>query len=204
MPDEQMTSPPAVTPPLPSVAPATDKPKWWRNPKIRTAIVVAGVVLAIVRIATAEKRQEHRADTAAHKEVATYAVGDCVTIGRTQGEKSDNISHADCAQDLSYTVGVKPAPGQTCPGTSYSAYTWTLHDSSTATLCLAANFTIGRCYRLSDDNHSLIEPADCTDPASFKVAQRLNDSTDATQCPPETTHIIYPQPSRVYCMEPPA
>ncbi|WP_157897160.1 LppU/SCO3897 family protein [Mycobacteroides salmoniphilum] len=205
MSEEQNTAPTAAagTPPAP-VAPTTaPKPKWWRNPKVRTAIVVAGAILLIVgKLATAEKRQEHRADADARHEVATYAVGDCVTFGPTKGEKFD-ISHTDCAKDISYTVGAKPAPGQACPGTSYSEYTWTLHDNTTEKLCLASNLATGHCYRLPVDTHSFIETTECTDPAGYKVAQRLENSADAAQCPPEVKkYIDYPQPSWIYCLAP--
>jgi hypothetical protein len=194
MTDQQVPIPTAPTPPAPA------KPRWWRNKKIRLAISLTGVALIILaRFSLAEKRETRNATTDAQKEISSYLVGDCVSLGAT----AENVHRTDCTTDPSFTVGAAFTTDTPCTNDNYIGYAWTLDHRTIGRLCLVENLTAGHCYRPNPAGND-IEQIDCTtaDDKAYEVVQRL-DTDDPAQCAPNTNAEHYPAPARTYCLAPP-
>ncbi|MBU8824539.1 LppU/SCO3897 family protein [Mycolicibacterium goodii] len=176
--------------------------RWWRRRNVRIAFVVLGTALIILaKFSLAEKSQERRAASEARHEISSFSVGDCVTISPSGRDKNEDIQHSSCTTDPSYTVGAVNETDQRCANQNYVAYTWSVNEADTVgRLCLVENLTVGHCYH-QQPGSDLLEQIDCAtnDDTAYRVVQRF-DTTDATQCPPDTNAYDYPAPARTYCL----
>jgi hypothetical protein len=197
MTDQQFpTPPPTSTPQVPAA-----NPRWWRNRKIRLAIAITGVAMIILaRYSLAEKRGEQDATAEARQDIASYLVGDCVTLG-TAG---DDVQRTDCSTDPSFTVGAALDTDRPCASINYIEYNWSVDNTTIGRLCLAENLTAGQCYQPNSTGRTL-EQIDCTtaDDKAYKVIERL-DADNPALCPANTTAYNYPTPARTYCLSSPS
>jgi hypothetical protein len=131
-------------------------------------------------------------------------VGQCIAAYNFR-EHNKSPKAKDCsAPDSIFEVVTKGGPASKCPDgkTDDSDYAF-LRDGST-TLCFVLNFIQGRCYTAAGDDHgSLFAPTDCDGTAPrFKVASRVDGSSDTESCPAGTKEIAYQNPARLYCLQP--
>lgn len=134
----------------------------------------------------------------------TPNVGQCIAASNFR-EHTRNPKALDCSEpDAIFEVVTKGDPSSTCPDgkTEKSDYAF-LRDGST-TLCFILNFVQGRCYTAAGDTQGpLFAPTDCDGSAPhFKVASRVDGSSDTASCPPGTKEIAYQNPARLYCLQP--
>ena len=111
----------------------------------------------------------------------------------------------DCSEpDSIFEVVTKGGPSSKCPDgkTDDSDYAF-LRDGST-TLCFILNFVQGRCYTAAGEaDGPRFAPTDCDGSAPrFKVASRVDGSSDTESCPAGTKEIAYQNPARLYCLQP--
>jgi hypothetical protein len=84
--------------------------------------------------------------------------------------------------------------------TDYTTLFW-----DNATMCFAANLLEANCYvvNTTDTSEAPFIAEGCNDQrATIKVIQRFEGTTDVARCPTGTKPISYPQPARLYCIEP--
>ncbi|WAJ44901.1 hypothetical protein OK015_28100 [Mycobacterium sp. Aquia_216] len=115
-----------------------------------------------------------------------------------------NRSPTDCADpNATYQLVARGGPTATCPDGRREDSVYEVFSNESSTLCFAANLKQGQCYMKMDDGKSKkLTPADCDDRrfAQVKVVQRIDGSTDKTQCPADAKGVSYPVPPRVYCV----
>jgi hypothetical protein len=194
--------PPYPPPPYypPYVAPTR------RAGKSSTVLIIIGAVLLAfgilsnaVRVAgdMGRKSRTSAADT-------SIQVGECIPqkayLARSFGSRPEN----DCADPANIDELVYKSDSRTtCPDgkREHSAYDW-YADGSTI-LCFVMNLKQGKCYLVEGEIQSpRLSLSDCNDdrPGVFTVVQRIEGSTDKTQCPTGTNAIAYTSPPRVYCL----
>jgi hypothetical protein len=134
----------------------------------------------------------------------SLTVGQCVAddeFGQGAPEPID-CSNSIATMELASRGGANAdcPDGKGRDDTDYTTLFW-----EDATMCFAANLIERNCYAVNMESTSeapFIFEA-CNDPrATIKVVQRFDGTTDAAQCPTGTKPIAYPQPARLYCIEP--
>lgn len=169
--------------------------KFWMS-----ALTVLGIgLLAIGKFDGATHSLQRLTSADAKRQVATYSIGDCVTLAGSGAEPE--ISKASCGTDPSYTVGSIVQADAACPDPNYTRYLWAVGDKTIGTLCLAHNLLVDHCYQPGTGGKTL-EVVQCTvvTEKGEKVVERLDNVSDVTQCPPNTTAFAYPTPTRTYCV----
>jgi uncharacterized membrane protein YfbV (UPF0208 family) len=115
-----------------------------------------------------------------------------------------NRSPTDCADPkATYQLVAQGGPTATCPDGQREDSLYEVFTNDSSTLCFAANLKQGQCYMKMDDGKSKkLTPVDCDDLrfAQIRVVQRIDGSTDKTQCPADAKGVSYPIPPRVYCV----
>jgi hypothetical protein len=173
---------------------------------IRRRAVAAGVLgvgsVIVAALATAACDLQRSTGSDAAQQTTIYTIGDCVTL-TVSGSGDPNISKADCGVDPSYTVGAVVQADAACSSPNYERYLLTVNSTTIGSLCLAENLTVGHCYQLDPTGRTL-KLVDCAVAGKGdEVAERLDNISDATQCPPNTTSYSYPTPARTYCLTTP-
>jgi hypothetical protein len=187
----------AVTTGSPDSPPA--RPAKWAT----TLIVLGAVLLTLGALGIAgnlvrlNKRSLFDTDK-------SMPVGQCIDQNAFLARSFSSSPANDCANPANtYQLAFKGGPSATCPDgkRDYSAYSRYTDDSTI--LCFALNLKQGRCYQLTNGAENLtMRPGDCGEPqpGQDRVVQRIDGSTDITQCPPGDKAIAYPAPPRVYCL----
>jgi hypothetical protein len=161
------------------------------------SLLLAGGLLGIIGGATDLAKQDRTT-------AQSPAVGQCIGAYNFREHTADPKAQ-DCAKpDSIFEVVAKGDASSTCPDGKRedSDYAF-LRDGST-TLCFVLNFVQDRCYTASGDAHNpLFAATDCDGPSPrFKVASRVDGSSDTELCPSGTKAIAYQVPARLYCLQP--
>ncbi len=127
------------------------------------------------------------------------AVGDCFTneILDKQRWKSKSCGNPDAV--LEYAA--KADAGGNCPDGKLdtSSYLSVEHDGSRR--CFIPNLLVSHCYS-SDHNGETIRAVSCGAGGSVvRITTRLDNTVDASACPPGARTVTFPQPRRTYCSE---
>ena len=168
----------------------------------RVGAIVAVIVVVIgVRIAFTELRQNDAVDPG-------VAVGDCVTVTNASATDTETET-VDCSDPTGVYEVASTGDGTTdCPTEDYTTFTLTA-GNETSVVCLAANFTEGQCYDGLTGVYSTFTQVDCGSfDAQAKVALRAEGQADESLCEPYADtlllSVVYPQPSRTYCLVDPS
>jgi hypothetical protein len=175
----------------------TQERRTWR---LRILVgISAGLLAAGAAVITAHRLQR-LTNAPVEQQIATYSIGDCVTLTAT-ASGGPHIAKSGCGADPSYTVGSIARADAACPGPTYMRYAWTDADTTVGALCLAQNLRVGHCYQPGPIG-AVLDLVDCAAVTSNgdRVTQRLDNVSDVTQCPPNTTAYAYPVPARTYCL----
>ncbi len=170
----------------------TGKP-WWQR-------ILKRLGIAIIAFIAITAFQAWRAHDNAAKQLAKYAVGDCLTLAKHGINVED--AKADCQQDPSYTVASRTDGDGTCPNDNYVTYEVTSGGDSAGQLCLVENMVAGHCYQ-TDLVSNVTELVDCANGSmitpTVEVLSRQDNS--AATCEHDQTAITYPEPApgRTYC-----
>jgi hypothetical protein len=195
-------------PPPPGHWPRLQRPKPRGTWLIVTGAVILGLSLlgGVVRAAESSNMSGSSTDSDLGRLDAdnSLTVGQCVAddeFGQGAPEPID-CSNSIATMELASRGGANAdcPDGKGRDDTDYTTLFW-----EDATMCFAANLIERNCYAVNMENTSeapFIFEA-CNDPrATIKVVQRFDGTTDAAQCPTGTKPIAYPQPARLYCIEP--
>ena len=174
-----------------------------------TLIVIGSVVLAIGglgilgNIAYAASQRSHAKSQTGPS--AAPQIGQCFTDWDVMGQFNKGSTPTDC-NDPKATEELVSIGGstETCPDGRRESSVYDVYFNEQSTLCFAANLKEGQCYmKMDDGKQTHLTPIPCDDPryAQIKVLQRINGSTDTSQCPPGSKGISYPAPARTYCIE---
>jgi hypothetical protein len=161
-----------------------------------------GLLILVAIVGSTAYRLHNSAAAPPTRQTATYRVGECVTLS-AGGSGELAITKVDCRTDPSYTVGTIATPGAACPSPTYLRYVWATADAPVGALCLADNLRAGHCYQL--EPAGVLDPVDCARSrvSGSEVARRLDNVSDVTMCPQNTTAYAYPIPARTYCLAAP-
>jgi len=136
--------------------------------------------------------------------------GQCVT---TSDYEKFNFTSTSCeSSDAVYELAGETSKGLCPDGKApsegpYFYATSNQDDPEAASLCFALNLHEGDCYALDLTGKSVrnIECAQAPAIANshtgvFKVAQRVDDSTDESACATAAKAMVFTSPKRVYCL----
>ncbi|CQD21918.1 hypothetical protein BN1232_05423 [Mycobacterium lentiflavum] len=188
-------------PPPPGYPPYGAPPR--RASGASTALITIGAVVLVLGIvgdfanaaSRLAKRQEH----------SSMQVGECITQMSYRAQAFKASPGNDCADPVNtYLLAAKGGPSAPCPdgkreGSIYDRYT----DSSTI-LCFALNLKQGHCYLVSGERDSpKLTLGDCNDHESgvMRVIQRIDGTSNSSDCPSGLNGVSYPTPPVVYCLE---
>lgn len=194
-------------PPYPGYPPAV--PPRPTAGKSATTLITIGIVLLglgglnlFFHAARAVSSQAERSRN------TSMQVGECVNESTFKAEHFASRPDNDCANPAAvYELAFKGGPSATCPDgkRDHSVYDRFTDDDSI--LCFAFNLKEGQCYRVPSldaaDTDMTMRLDDCqphSGAPQVKVVQRIDGSTDKTQCPQGSKGIGYPVPARVYCL----
>jgi hypothetical protein len=142
---------------------------------------------------------------AEHQEHTSMRVGECITQTSYRSESFTSSPGNDCENPVNtYLLAAKGGSSESCPdgkrdGSIYDRYT----DSSTI-LCFALNLKQGQCYLVSGERDSpKLSLGDCNDHQSgvMRVVQRIDGTTNSSDCPAGVNGVSYPTPPVVYCLQ---
>jgi hypothetical protein len=132
------------------------------------------------------------------------AVGDCISESDYKADHFDSHPSTGCTDPTAtYELAFKGGASDSCPDGKREHSIYERASNHSTTLCFIINLQQGRCYLFISDGATVsLKPGDCGDPnkVQVKVAQRIDGSTDTTQCAPGDRGIAYPVPARVYCL----
>lgn len=190
---------------------AVGLPPRPRTPKSGTALIIIGIVLLALGAlgilgqmadVTSNHGRASRTTGQSSPSTAGPEIGQCFSEFEV-GMGSLNRP-TDCADSVAtYELAAKGGPATTCPDGKRDDSVYSRLTNESHTLCFAANLQQGQCYLRTDERKTATwTPVDCTETrfARFKVVQRVDGSTDKTQCPPGTRANAYPKPARLYCL----
>ena len=165
-------------------------------------ITIGGVVLALGIVGNLAAGASRLAK---HQQHTSMRVGECITQMCYRSELFNSSPNNDCANPTNtYQLAARGGSSASCPdgkrdGSIYDRYT----DNSTI-LCFALNLKQNLCYELGPDpDHLTMDLGACHDTATrqIRVVQRIDDSTNTSDCPEGVKGISYPTPPVVYCLE---
>ncbi|CQD05065.1 hypothetical protein BN000_00981 [Mycobacterium europaeum] len=192
-------------PPFPGYPPAVP-PRRPTSKSATTLITVGAVLLGLgglnifFHAARAVSSQAERARN------TSMRVGECVNESTFKAEHFTSGPENNCANPSAvYELAFKGGPSATCPDgkRDHSLYDRFTDDDSI--LCFAFNLKEGQCYQMPSPGAAdmTMRLGDCQSHSGalqVKVVQRIDGSTDKTQCPPGDKAVSYPVPARVYCL----
>lgn len=192
-------------PAYPGYPPAV--PPRPRTSKSATTLITVGAVLLglgglniLLNVPRAVSREGERARN------TSMQVGECITESTFKAERFSSRPDNDCANPSAvYELAFKGGPSAACPDgkRDHSVYDRFTDDDSI--LCFALNLKEGQCYQIQNPGapDMTMRLGNCqshTGVPQVKVAQRIDGSTDKTQCPQGSKAESYPEPARVYCL----
>lgn len=187
-------------PPYPGYPPAV--PPRPRTSKSATTLITVGAVLLglgglNIFLSGARALSEHRGDP-------LLQVGDCISENDYTAHHFDARPSSSCTDPAAtYELAFKGDASASCPDGRREHSIYERASNHSTTLCFMINLQQGRCYLFISDGEAVsLRPGDCDNPnrIQVKVAQRIDGSTDKTQCPPGEKGVSYPEPARVYCL----
>ncbi|OCB38476.1 hypothetical protein A5676_15460 [Mycobacterium malmoense] len=187
-------------PPYPGYPPAV--PPRRPTSKSATALITIGAVLLglgglNIFFHAARALSGHRGDS-------LLQVGDCISENDYRANRFDARPSSGCTDPAAtYELAFKGDASASCPDGKREHSIYERASNHSTTLCFMINLQQGRCYLfISDGDAVSLRPGDCDNPnrIQVKVAQRIDGSTDKTQCPPGDKGVSYPEPARVYCL----
>jgi hypothetical protein len=197
--------PPAPPPGYPSPYPVPPYAGYQPLPRARksgTALIITGVVLLVLgalgilgQMAEVTSRQTGN---------PSLRVGDCISESDYKARAFNSDPNSGCTDPAAtYELAFKGGASDSCPDgkRAHSVYDRFTDDSTI--LCFALNLRKGQCYQMISDGETMtMRLGDCSQSGrpQLRIAQRIDGSTDKTQCPPGEKGIAYPFPARVYCL----
>jgi hypothetical protein len=183
-------------------------PPQQRAGKSATVLIVIGAVLLTLGIlgnfahAVGELGKKSRAQASK----TSMRVGECITQSAYLAESfSSRSSNDDCGNPANtYLLAAKGGASATCPDGARDDSVYDRYSDTSTLLCFALNLKQDRCYQVAGDvHHPRLSLGDCDSvaPGLFRVVQRIDGSTDRSQCPPGSKAIGYPTPAVVYCLD---
>ncbi|MCV7245263.1 hypothetical protein H7J83_21450 [Mycobacterium mantenii] len=190
--------------PYPGYAPG--HPPRPRAPKSATALITMGAVLLTLGglgiLGNAARVLAGLGASAIGD--TSLRVGDCISESDYKAQHFNSSSSGGCTDPAAtYELASRSGAGDTCPDgkREHSVYDRFTNDSTI--LCFAVNLKEGQCYQMISDGDAMtLRLGDCDKPgrAQVKVSQRIDGSSDKSQCPSDSRGIAYPIPARVYCL----
>ncbi|HEV7579690.1 MAG TPA: hypothetical protein VGO77_04650 [Mycobacterium sp.] len=188
-------------PPYPGY-PAPVAPPPRRASGLSTALIAIGAVVLVfgmfVALVAAVSALGEKSGTRTEPQM-----GQCFTEFDLRME-FHNRSPTDCADPkATYQLVAQGGPTATCPDGQREDSLYEVFTNASSTLCFAANLKQGQCYtKMNDGKSKKLTPVDCDDLrfAQIRIVQRIDGSTDKTQCPADAKGVSYPIPPRVYCV----
>lgn len=187
-------------PPYPGYPPAVP-PRRPTGKSATTLITIGAVLLGLgglnIFLRGARALSEHRGDS-------LLQVGDCISENDYRANRFDARPSSGCTDPAAtYELAFKGDASANCPDGKREHSIYERASNHSTTLCFMINLQQGRCYLFISDGEAVsLRPGDCDNPhrIQVKVAQRIDGSTDKTQCPPGDKGVSYPEPARVYCL----
>ena len=198
-PAPSMTYPP---PPYPG-SPAGFPPQRRTGKSATTLIIIGSVLLTLsaLGIAGILVRPHIRSPFDTDK---SMRVGECIDQDAFLAKSFSSRPENDCANPANtYELAFKGGPSATCPDGKRDQSVYDRFTDESTILCFALNLKQGQCYQMTNGAENLtMRLGDCNEPRPLqaRVFQRIDGSTDKTQCPPGDRAIAYPSPPRVYCL----
>jgi hypothetical protein len=194
-----MTYPPPPHPGSPAGFPPQRRPG-----KSGTTLIVIGAVLltlGALGIAGNLVRPHYRSPFDTNK---SMRVGECIDENAFLTRSFSSRPENDCANPANtYELAFKGGPSATCPDGKRDHSVYDRFADESTIHCFALNLKQGQCYQMTNGGENLtMRLGDCSEPRPLqaRVVQRIDGSTDKTQCPPGDKTIAYPSPPRVYCL----
>lgn len=165
------------------------------------AVVLAfGVLGNLTRVLTA-LGERSRADASQ----TSMRVGECINQMAYSKRSFSSTSGSDCGDPANtYVLAAKGDAAATCPDGKRDGSIYDRFTNGAGILCFALNLKEDQCYEIGPDrDHPTMSLSTCDETRSrqIKVVQRIDGSTDRSQCPPGAKGISYPTPAVVYCLE---
>ncbi|MGY4712198.1 hypothetical protein ACXDF8_21980 [Mycolicibacterium sp. CBM1] len=193
-------SPPPIPPPPP------------KNTAGRGLIVAGAILLAATAVGTAGRAASGLSRPPADRAAPPVRVGQCIDGEAMAAGIIREGDTADCDDPAAvFEVVTVGGPDAVCPdgkaaGTRFARWT-----NQAATVCFIPNLAVDHCYAAidgqptPDDPHrsDTLKHVDCADSsAEFRVVRRA-DAVEFGQCPVGSRQILFVEPPRSYCTEPP-
>lgn len=134
----------------------------------------------------------------------TIRVGECITQIDYVAKSFSSRPNNDCAIPANlYELADKGGAYTKCPDGKREDSIYYGYSDEFTNLCFALNLKQDECYLVEGDRNSpRLNVDDCSNarPGEVRVVQRIDGSTEKTQCPPGEKSVSYPVPARVYCL----
>jgi hypothetical protein len=167
-----------------------------------TGLIISGVVLLVLG---ALGILGQLANVTSKQAGGSYLrVGDCIRESDYAANHFDSQPNRGCTDpEATYEVAFKGGASDTCPDGKQEHSIYQRASNHSTTLCFIINLQQGRCYQMIRDGAAVsLRPDDCSvsHAVQVRVTQRIDGSTDKTQCAPGQRGVAYPVPARIYCL----
>lgn len=173
-----------------------------RTSKSATTLITVGLVLVALGgfgIVSHAARA-----ISSQKDESLLRVGDCISESDYRANRFDARLISGCSDPAAtYELAFKGNASDSCPDGKREHSIYERASNHSTTLCFLINLQQGRCYLYISDGEAVsLRPGDCGDSnrVQVKIVQRIDGSTDKTQCPQGSKGVSYPEPARVYCL----
>jgi hypothetical protein len=167
-------------------------------------ITIGAVVLAFGILGNLTRALTALGKSAAASE-NSMRVGECIDQTAYSKRSFSSTSGSDCGNPANtYVLAAKGDAAGTCPDGKRDGSIYDRFTNNASILCFALNLKEDQCYEVGPDrDHPTMSLSNCGEARSrqIKVVQRIDGSTDNSQCPPGVKGISYPTPAVVYCLE---
>jgi hypothetical protein len=140
-----------------------------------------------------------------HRETArSVHVGQCVSQSDFQASNMAPTPQDCGASDALLEVASAGGGSATCPDGKVKDSKYAVLSGKTTTLCFLLNLEQGHCYSLTGtpENPTFATSACDGSRPVVQVVRRVDGNSDHTLCPAETKAFSYPEPARLYCLQP--
>lgn len=174
-------------------------PPRARTPKSATTLITIGAVLLTFGILGNAVRV-----LSGHNTDSLLRVGQCITESDYAANHFDLPASGGCTDPAAtYELAFKGGASESCPDGKRDHSIYQRASNHSTTLCFMINLRQDQCYQVTRDGEAVsVKPDDCnqSSPMHVRVSQRIDGSSDKSQCPPDSRGIGYPVPARVYCL----